>query len=164
VDFFGAIRGLIDADLAFVVVGGVAARLQGSDYLTNDLDICYEASPENLERLAAIMRRWHAHLRGVEPGLPFFMDARQLRLTPTMTLAADVGDIDVLAEIAGVGDYAACLAASDNFDIRGVPFKALSLGALIKAKRSAGRPKDRLVLPTLEALHRLRRSSEGSTT
>ena len=157
-DFFGAIRGLSDAGVAFVVVGGVAARVQGSDYLTNDLDICYEASPENLERLANVMRTWHAYLRGVEPGLPFFMDARQLRATPTMTLATDVGDIDVLAEIDGVGDYAACLAASDNFDIRGAPFKALSLGALIAAKRATGRPKDRLVLPTLEALRRLRAS------
>lgn len=57
-----------------------------------------------------------------------------------------------MGEVAGVGDYAAALAASEQVELFGATFDVLTLDALIASKRTAGRPKDLLVLPELEAL------------
>jgi hypothetical protein len=61
--------------------------------------------------------------------------------------------------IAGVGNYAAGLAASDSFSVYDMTFRTLSIGALIDAKRAAGRPRDKLLLPTLDALRMLQKSN-----
>ena len=153
------IRALTHADIRFVVIGGVAATVQGSARFTNDIDICYDTAPDNVDRLVAILRSWNAYLRGVEPGLPFVLDARAFRTTPLMTLTTDVGDIDVLDLVPGVGDYRAVVAASERVTIGDVEFQSLGLEALIASKRAVRRPKDLEQLIELEALLDLRRRS-----
>jgi len=148
---------LVAAGVRFVVVGGVAATIQGSARLTNDLDICYDTAPDNLEALVRLLHRWHAYLRAVEPGLPFILDVRALRTTPIMTLTTDVGDIDIFDRVLGIGSYADALAASEPVTIESTEFRALTLPALIAAKRAAGRPRDHEHLIELEALLALRR-------
>ena len=140
----------------FAVVGGVAAAAHGSAHVTNDLDICYDTGRANVERLVALLAGWEAYPRGVERGLPFFMDERQMRTTPVMTLTTREGDIDVLDAVAGVGDFAKVLENSVEFEAFDVRFPVLDLPALIRAKRAAGRPKDVAQLPELEALAALR--------
>jgi len=154
--FRSMLGGLTSADVRFVVVGGLAARAHGSPRLTDDLDICYDTAPDNLERLARLLASWDAYPRGVERGLPFFMDARQLRTTPLMSLATREGFADVLDRVAGVGAYTDVLAHSQEFEAFDVRFHALTLPALIAAKRATGRPKDVEHLPELEALLALR--------
>lgn len=154
----GAIlRGVRDAGIECVVVGGLAANVHGSARITADVDICYDPSPENRDRLARLLHGWHAYLRGVERGLPFTMDARMLRDCPVMTLVTDLGDLDVMDRVAGVGEYAAVRAASVEVDMAGVPARVLALDALIAAKRAAGRRKDQEALLELEALREERR-------
>jgi hypothetical protein len=58
------LRGLNDAGVEYVVIGGVAAVAHGSSFLTNDLDVCYRAGREHLERLARLLRAWRAYPRG----------------------------------------------------------------------------------------------------
>jgi hypothetical protein len=70
------IAGLADAGVEFVIVGGVAAAVHGSARVTVDLDICYDPAPDNRERLAALLARLNACLRGVEPDLPFVTRSR----------------------------------------------------------------------------------------
>ena len=151
------LRGLSHVRVRFVVVGGVAAAAHGSAHVTNDLDICYESGSDNVARLSALLAGWDAYPRGIERGLPFFMDERQFRTTPVMTLTTREGDLDVLDRVAGVGAYDACLASSVELEAFDVRFATLDLPALIRAKRSAGRPKDLAHLPELEALLALRR-------
>ena len=151
------IAALLAAGARFVVVGGVAATIQGSARLTNDLDICYDPAPDNLEALVRLLRGWHAYLREVEPGLPFTLDVRALRATPVMTLTTDLGDIDLLDQVLGIGGYADVLAASEPVRIDAIEFRALTLPALISAKKATGRAKDREHLIELEALLALRR-------
>ena len=154
------IGALVAADVRFVVIGGVAATIQGSARFTNDIDICYDTAPENIERLAARLALWNAYLRGVERGLPFILDARQFRITPIMTLTADVGDIDVLDVVPGVGDYAAVFKASEIVEIGDVEFRSLRLDALIASKRAVRRPKEVEQLIELEAILVLRRRAQ----
>jgi predicted nucleotidyltransferase len=151
------IAALLAAGVRFVVVGGVAAAIQGSARLTNDLDICYDPAPDNLDALVGVLLGWHAYPREVEPGLPFTLDPRALRTTPVMTLTSDLGDIDLLDRIAGIGGYAEVLAASEPVRVGAMEFRALTLPALIAAKKATGRAKDREHLIELEALLALRR-------
>ena len=150
--FTEQIADLVRADVRFVVIGGVAASLHGSARVTFDLDLCYDPAPDNRERLASVLRGWGAYLRGVEPGLPFTMDARALQASHVLTLTTRLGDLDVMDAVAGVGDYTAVVAASATFAVGGVRCQVLDLPALIQAKRAAGRTKDRDQLPGLEAL------------
>lgn len=156
--FEQTIAALVAAGVRFVVIGGVAATIQGSARLTNDLDFCYDAALDNLEVLARVLRGWHAYLRGVERGLPFVLDVRALQTTPVMTLTTDVGDIDIFDRVAGVGTYADALAASEKVTIGTTEFRSLTLPALIAAKKATGRPRDREHLIELEALLAMRRA------
>jgi predicted nucleotidyltransferase len=151
------IAALVVAGVRFVVVGGVAATLHGSARLTNDLDLCYDPAPDNLEALARLLRSWHAYLREVEPGLPFTLDVHALRTTPIMTLVTDLGNLDLLDRVQGLGGYAEVLAASERVQLERIEFRALTLSALIAAKKATGRPKDREHVIELEALLALRR-------
>lgn len=153
----GILRGLNQAAVRYVVIGGVAATAHGSARITNDLDICYDPSPENRERLAGVLAGWQSYTRGVEPGLPFFMDARTLRDVPVLTLVTDEGDLDVMGRVAGVGDFEAVDRASADVVIEGEPARALGLDALIAAKRATGRRRDLEALLELEALRELKR-------
>jgi len=157
--FASMLQGLTVAGVRFVVVGGVAAAAHGSAHVTNDLDICYDAAPDNITRLAALLAEWDAYPRGVDRELPFFMDERQFRTTPVMTLTTREGDLDVLDRVAGVGAFTEALEHSVEFDGFDVQFPVLDLPHLIRAKRAAGRPKDIAQLPELEALAALRRKA-----
>ena len=61
----GMIQGLNRAGIRYVVIGGVAATAHGSVRVTDDLDICFESSKENREKLAEVLRTWRAYLRKV---------------------------------------------------------------------------------------------------
>lgn len=150
------LRALVGRGIRFVVVGGVAATIHGSARYTNDLDICYATDPENLQRLVELLTEWKAYLRGVEPGLPFILDARTFSITPLLTLVTTHGDFDLLDRVPGVGGYDEALARSEEAQIGSVRFPTISLDALIDAKRAARRKKDMEHLVELEALRALR--------
>lgn len=144
----------------FVVIGGVAVSLHGSSYATFDLDLCYARSTENCRRIASALAPYHPRLRDLPEGLPFVWDETTLQHGTNFTLTTDLGDIDLLGEVAGVGAYDEALASSIKMKFYGIECQVLSLEALIKAKRAAGRPKDLLLLPELEALREISRKDE----
>jgi predicted nucleotidyltransferase len=148
---------LVAKKVRFVVVGGLAAAAHGSSRVTNDLDICYDADDrKNIDTLGTLLASWQAYPRGVEKGLPFIMDSRTLRGAPILTLTTTEGDIDVMDRIAGIGAYSEVRKHSERIEALGVRFRVLDLPSLIKAKRTAGRPRDFEHLPELEALLALR--------
>lgn len=151
------LHGLVSHEIAFVVIGGVAAVLHGSARVTNDLDICYDPAERNVDRLAALLAPWNPYPRGWEAGLPFTMDTKTLRTTPTMTLRTTEGDLDMMAEVSGIGNYAAVLRASIPMSASDVSFMVLDLDALVRSKRATGRERDLSQLPELEALRALRK-------
>ena len=151
------IVGLADAAVDFVLVGGLAAGVHGSTRVTFDLDICYSPAPENRERLAALLAEWNAYLRGVEPGLPFVMDARALGTSHVLTLTTSLGDVDVMDAVDGVGPYSDVARQSVEAEFAGRRIRVLDLPALLKAKRATKRQKDAEQIPELEALLELRK-------
>jgi predicted nucleotidyltransferase len=143
---------LAQAGVEFVIIGGVAATIHGSSHVTNDLDICYARSRLNLTRLANALAPFHPRLRGAPAELPFIWDAETLRHGLNFTLVTDLGDLDLLGEVTGIGTFEPVRAASIIVKLFGVKCAVLSLDGLIVAKRAAGRLKDQLILPELEAL------------
>ncbi len=135
-----------------VIVGGVAATLHGSSLVTRDLDVCYRRSSENLTRLVQALSSVAAKLRGAPEGLPFRLDEETLRRGLNFTFKTDIGDVDLLGELMGVGDYAEASENSDVMELFGFQFQVLSLPKLFISKRAAGRPKDLLAIPELEAI------------
>lgn len=136
----------------FVVVGGVAMRLHGSTYVTQDVDIVYERSRANAERIVAALGPFHPRPRNFPPDLPFIFDVQTLLVTDILTLETEAGDIDLLATLKGVGNYDAVEAASDWFSLDELSFLVLSVEGLIAAKTASGRPKDKAGVIELRAL------------
>lgn len=136
-------------------------QLQGSAYLTEDLDFCYSRTRANMERVARAMAGFHPRLRNAPEGLPFRFDAETIARGMNFTLMTDLGAIDFLGEVLGLGNYEAVKAASDLMSLFGVSFRVLSIAGLIQAKHAAGRKRDLLVIPELQALLELK-NKKGS--
>jgi hypothetical protein len=135
-----------------VIVGGVAAAIHGSSLLTSDLDVCYARDAANLLRLAEALQSVHARLRNAPEGLPFMLDAETLKRGLNFTFATDIGDLDLLGEVRGIGHYEAVVTDSVTVELFNYHFAVMDIGKLIIAKRAAGRPKDLVALPELEAI------------
>ena len=147
-------------EVEFVIIGGMAAVAHGSAYLTVDLDLCYSRKKENLEKLAQTLEPFHPLLRGAPQNLPFSLDVSTFKSGLNFTLATDLGDLDLLGEVAGLGGYAEVLSFSEELELFGMRCKVLTLEGLIKAKRAVGRAKDLRLLPELEALLEIRKSEK----
>jgi len=104
-DFERTLKILCDAGVRFVVIGGVAASAHGSAHLTYDLDICYDRARDNIERLAKALEPYHPRLRGVPDDLPFCFDTTTIGNGMNFILTTDLGDIDLLGEVIGIGGY-----------------------------------------------------------
>lgn len=156
-DFQRLIDALAENRVEFVIIGAVALVLHGSPRVTQDLDICYARNPENLERLAAAIAPFRPSLRGAPPGLPFTLDGRTLQAGLNFTLTCEPGDFDILGEVQGVGGYEQVAADAVPMEVYGHRVLVMSLSALQKAKRSAGRLKD---LPDLEEIEKLLRGAK----
>ena len=135
-----------------VIVGGVAAAIHGSLLLTNDLDVCYARDPTNLQQLATALQSVNARLRNVPEGIPFILDAETLKRGLNFTFTTDIGDLDFLGEVRGIGHYEDVLADSMTVELFDYRFAVIDIGKLIIAKRAAGRPKDLIAVPELEAI------------
>jgi hypothetical protein len=150
--FEKAIQTLCDAEVEFVVIGGLSAILHGSARVTFDLDVCYSRSTANLNCLVEALAPFRPRPQGFPGELPFIWDAATLRNTTVLTLQTDIGEIDLLAEVAGLGSWDDVKAGSITVEAFDRRVSILDLRSLIQAKRAAGREKDVAALPELESL------------
>lgn len=146
------IQALCDGHIDFVLIGGVAATLHGSSQVTFDLDLCYSRSKTNLTLLKEALAPFHPRPRGFAAELPFVWDEATLPNNSVVTLHTDLGDIDLLAEVPGLGAYEQVKRCSRNVRAFGHEVAVIDLPSLIHAKRACGRPKDLSALPELESL------------
>ena len=147
-----ALRTLVDHGVRFVLIGGFAGALRGSPVITGDLDICYARDGANLEALASALRALEARLRGAPHDVPFELDAPTLKAGDHFTFATSVGALDCLGTPSGTSGFDDLDAAATTEDIDGLSIRVASIEDLIRMKRAAGRPKDRIALEWLTAL------------
>lgn len=91
IDFPKLLRLLTEHEVAFIIIGGVAAVIHGSSRLTQDLDVVYQRSPQNLTRLVQALAEQSPYLRGAPPGLPFQWTVDTLRMGMNFTTETSVG-------------------------------------------------------------------------
>ena len=159
-DFEKLISVLADARVHFIIVGGLAATAHGSARLTQDVDVVYSRSPDNLDRLVGALAPFRPYLRGAPPGLPFEWSRATISRGLNFTLSTSVGDLDLLGEVTGGGGYEALLPHTVALGFFGRECRCLDLRWLIRIKRAAGRPKDLEVIAELEALNEERDAGE----
>jgi hypothetical protein len=151
-NFSALVQALVDAEVEFVIVGGWSAILHGSSQTTRDLDLCFARSRANIQKLVATLAPFHPKLRDFPIELPFVWSETTLRNGTLFTLSTDLGSLDLLGEVSGIGAYPEVKAVSVRLAAFGRELWTLSLAALIKAKQAAGRPKDLHILPELQGL------------
>jgi hypothetical protein len=151
-DPLSGLRTLVERGVRFVLIGGYAAALRGSPMMTGDVDLCYARDPDNLERLAAALGELGARLRGAPADVPFRLDSRAFEAGDHFTFATDVGPIDCLGTPAGTDGFADLDQSATEESLDGVLVRVASLDDLIRMKRAASRPQDRIALEWLSAL------------
>lgn len=141
-DYEALIGALVDRHVDFVVIGAVALVLHGSARVTRDLDVCYSRQRANLAALATALKPFRPTLRGAPDTLPFVLTADTLASGLNFTLTCSAGDIDLIGEVTGIGDFTVVTRLSEPMDVYGREIRVLSLEGLERTKRAAGRLKD----------------------
>jgi hypothetical protein len=95
-------------------------------------------------------------LRGAPPELPFVLDVQSLRSGLNFTLSTTAGDLDLLGEVPGVGTFADVSKDAVEVELLGSRVHIMSLDALERSKRAAGRAKDLLDLAEIRELRKQR--------
>jgi hypothetical protein len=145
----------------YVVIGGLAAEIRGSPYITRDVDVTPARDRDNFARLAAALRELQAKLRvpGLDEGVDVPLDERSFDLGTTWTYVTRYGYLDVALlpdGTRGYDDLRRGATTEKLTDTLEVPVAALA--DVIRSKEAAGREKDRAVLPLLRRV--LERSHE----
>jgi hypothetical protein len=155
---------LIRVEVEFVVVGGVAGVLHGSSLVTQDIDVCAPLTRENLARILSALRDLSPRFRMTPEKRALPEDVATLVGYRNLYLITDWGQIDILSEITGIGDYPEVARHAIHVSIGGADCRVLALDTLIQAKKALNLPKDRQAILELEAIReRLSRSRPNGT-
>ncbi len=73
-DLAGILRRLREADLDFVVIGGVAMVIHGSSKATFDIDVMYRRNRVEARKVVKALADLHPRPRGFPKDLPFVWD------------------------------------------------------------------------------------------
>ena len=145
-------------EVEFIVVGGVAAVIQGAPVTTFDLDALVRVSEENADRLIRALADLDARYR-----------EHRSRLSPTkedilagghLLLLTRAGPLDVLGFIGDKERYEDLLDRSSQVAMTVGKFLVLDLEELVRQKKGSSRAKDRAMLELLEEVLR-QRQQEG---
>ena len=148
-DFEAILKVLADHRVDLVVVGGVAATLQGAPITTFDLDIVHSREEANLDRLKDALRELEAWYRE-KPDLRITPDREKLAGPGHHLLMTRAGPLDVLGVVVTGEGYTELAAHSDVFDLgSGLRVRVLDLPTIIAIKERLNRETDRAVLPLL---------------
>lgn len=143
---------LFEAEIDFVIVGGFGAMLHGSSLLTRDLDVCAVLTAENLDKLRATFGDLHPTHRLTPQRISFLENPERGRALNNLYLQTDLGPLDLMSSITGVGDYARVMAGSIEVELFGHRVRVIGLEDLILAKEALGREKDLLAVKELRAI------------
>ncbi|MCI0536650.1 MAG: hypothetical protein L0Z50_15645 [Verrucomicrobiales bacterium] len=136
----------------FVIVGGVCGTLHGVSLVTKDIDVCCPFTRQNLLRIESSMKGLNPIHRQTPHKLPFVLTEHLLLNLKNLCLGTDLGKIDFLSEITGLGNYDAVLARSVLIGMSYGEFRMLNIDALIESKSAVGRDQDVMAIKQLRAI------------
>lgn len=138
----------------FVLVGALAARLQGFPRMTADADLTPRRTPDNLERLAAALGELDARVYtdSVPEGLSFDCTATVLGRAEMWNLVTNAGRVDLIFTPAGTGGFDDLVPRAVAFKVYGGTLLAARLEDILQSKQAADRPQDRQDAVVLQAM------------
>lgn len=162
-DFMSLLERLVRGGVDFVIIGGFAGVVHGCTYVTQDVDICCDFSAANLLALQEGLCDLHPVHRMTPERKKLELTEENCGQFKNLYLDTDIGQLDCVGFVDGVGDYSQVKRASEVVDVEDVQLRTLSLEALIKAKRAMNRPRDREAVVQLEAIKRLKEAGGWGT-
>jgi len=149
----------------FVVIGGVCCIFHGVPLATFDLHICCPFDEQTLYRIQAAVRDLHPRHRLAANKLPLELTPNLASRLKNLYLQTDLGILDCLGEVAGIGNYQQAEIRSVEGQLPYGHFKFLNLDAIIDAKQSAGREQDLAALRYLRPIReRLKENPKNPET
>ena len=149
VDLGAILEGLIEAGVDFILVGGLAAVVQGAPVTTMDVDIVHNQAPENIAKLLAFLKSIDAFHRRPDDKLIEPQEGDISGMGHAL-FTTRLGPIDVLAVIEEGRAYGDLLEHTVEIEFRNHTIHVLDLKMLIQLKRASTDPKDMQRLPVLE--------------
>jgi hypothetical protein len=150
----------------YVVIGGLAAELRGSPYVTRDVDVTPARTRENFKRLAAALRELNAKLRipNMDEPMEVPLDERSFEQGTTWTYVTKHGNLDIALLPDGTRGYDDLRRSATREKLtESLTIFVAALADVIRSKEAAGREKDRAVLPILrQVLERTRRKERDN--
>jgi predicted nucleotidyltransferase len=148
-DFLSVIRVLKEHEVDFIVVGGVAAVLEGAPISTFDLDVVHSRSVDNVEHLLGALAALDAYYR-LQPERRIRPSASHLLSAGHQLLMTRYGPLDVLGAIGQSHGYEELLEHANEMQAGpGPPIRVLKLSKLIEVKSETAGEKDVATLPIL---------------
>lgn len=143
---------LINSPLHFVIIGGFAAVLHGSNHTTRDLDICILFSKEEWDNLKEVLKPIHPKIRSSQEKISLFESDLDYSKIESLHLETDLGLLDLVSKVPGIGNYFDVVKNADEIEIYKKPCFVISINDLIKSKKILGRHRDLVVVEELEAI------------
>lgn len=144
----------------FVIIGGVCGIMHGVTLVTTDLDVCARFTTENLLRIQTAVADLHPHHRLVANKLPLVLTDELCSRLKNLYLQTDLGKLDCLSDVAGVGGFEIVLRNSVLLNLSYGDFHILDLDSLIVSKETVGRERD---LAAVRQLHAIRERLSGQS-
>jgi len=146
-------RRLIAAQVEFVLVGGFAALAHGVMRSTRDVDICCRFSEENLMRIQKAFADIHPVHRS-RTDLPLELTPELCASLKNLYLETDLGIVDCLSEILGVGDFDEVARHAVELELPIGTCRVIDIGTLIRAKEAMNRDHDRITVKHLKEIQK----------
>ncbi len=152
-------QALADAEINYILVGGLAVAAHGHIRATQDLDLCPEPSDDNLARLADLL----AELGATNRDAPAFgpdeiatHDLWGLRGGGNFGLMTNLGALDVMQYLEPYGDrsWEKLDQGAESRNVFGNELRVCGYRDLLAMKAEAGREQDQLDIKNLKAANR----------
>jgi predicted nucleotidyltransferase len=148
-DFLAVIHALSEHCVDFIVVGGVAAVLEGAPISTFDLDIVDSRAIDNVQRLEGALTALDAHYRS-QPDRQIRLQASHLLSEGHQLLMTRYGPLDILGAIGYAHGYEELFEHVNEIQAGpGNRIRVLKLERLIEVKSETAGEKDFATLPIL---------------
>lgn len=146
------LRRLAEADVEFVVVGGLALNAWGVVRGTKDVDVVIATASRNIKRVAEVAVAAGGHVQRGEAllGTPFSI-AAALADGAQVAIETDLGRLDVVQGLDGVPDFEELRSRAVDAEILGSTVWVCSRNDLREMKRAAGRTRDLADIEDLDA-------------
>jgi hypothetical protein len=142
---------LIAAEVEFVLVGGFAAVAHGVTLVTRDVDICCRFTEINLMRIQEAFADLHPVHRP-RTDLPLVLTSDQCARLKNLYLKTDLGFVDCLSEILGVGSFDEVVRQTIEVELPSGKCRLLDIDVLIRAKEAMNRDHDKIAVKQLKEI------------